>query len=149
MNIFLPVVNLIKNSLLAHEIIHGIVALPFALLLWKKTKSKKLVAIVFISTYLIDLDHLFDYLAFYGFRFNLFEFLNGKQFELSQKVYLPFHAWEWLVVLGIISKLRGWKSKYAAIILGILPHLLFDAIIWNHFLLYSIIYRAVNNFTFY
>ncbi len=146
MNIFLPIASLLRENLFAHEIMHGIVALPFAILLWKKTKKKRLVVILFIVTYLMDLDHLIDYISFYGFDFSLSNFFGGNYFEITGKAYIPFHAWEWLIIFGVLGKLRGWKSKYTAVALGMLPHLVFDTIIWKHFLLYSITYRIINSF---
>lgn len=127
---------------------HGVVAFPFAYLLWKKTGSKKLVALLFVATYLVDLDHLVDYFSFYGIKFNLADFFVGDYFDHAHKAYIPFHAWEWIVLLGIIAKIRGWKSYYTAILLGLIPHYVLDFLVMDNFFFYSLTYRAINNFTF-
>lgn len=132
-----------SSGLLLHEVLHGLVALPFAYLLWKKTGSKKLVVLLFVVTYLVDLDHLVDYFSFYGFSFNLSDFLASKHFEITQRAYVPFHAWEWIVLLGIMAKSRGWKSYLTALVLGLLAHFIYDAITQRSFLFYSIAYRAL------
>ena len=50
---------------------------------------------------LVDIDHLFDYglyLLSHGGRFSLTTFLSGQYFAWSGTIYIPFHAWEWVVV---------------------------------------------------
>ena len=135
--------ELLRDGLFLHELMHGIVAIPVAYLMYRKTKSFGLALFTFVASFLIDLDHLVDYFAFYGFRFNLLEFLRGEQFEITQKAYIPLHAWELLVILGIVSKKVGWKSCITALTLGFTIHVIFDAIVWGDFLFYSIIYRTL------
>ena len=136
------------NSLIIDEIVHGLVAIPFAYLLWKKTKSYKKVALLFIFTYFVDLDHLVDFFSFYGFKFNLTNFFNAEYFRITQKAYIPFHAWEWLLILAGLTKIKGWKSFYAVILLALLPHFIYDSLRVGSFLSYSIVVRALNQFHF-
>ena len=72
--------NLITKNLFFHEVMHGLLAIPFALLYWKKTGKVALAFVVVIVTYVLDLDHLIDYFLFYGFHFNLFEFVDMRYF---------------------------------------------------------------------
>ena len=47
----------------------------------------------------IDLDHLFDYVVAFGFHWDIDNFLNGSHFKLNGKVYVPFHAYEYVLLL--------------------------------------------------
>lgn len=139
----------IPNRLIVDELIHGLIAVPFAFILWKKTRSYKSLIVLFFATYLIDLDHLVDYFSFYGFKFSLREFLGGDYFGITKRAFVPFHAWEWVILIGVVAKKRGWKSLFTILVLALLPHLIFDSIVQNDFLIYSIIYRSINNFSFF
>lgn len=136
-------------GLIAHEILHGLVALPFMVIVWNKTKSYLCVLIVVLTAYFLDLDHLIDYFIFYGFQFSLSGFLSSKYFGLSNRAYVFFHAWEWFFILSLVSLKSGWKSYFTAFSLGLLSHLILDAINVKSFVFYSIIYRASHYFTFY
>ncbi len=106
----------------------------------------------FIGGILIDLDHFIDYFLFYGFHFDLTEFFQGVQFLNSGKVYVFFHAWEYLLALLIIlyfinRKRIALRSFIAALALSIFFHLLIDIVITGgHVEVYSIIYRFTVNF---
>ena len=143
MNPFTLVVKLIRKNLVFHEIMHGVIALPFATLLWTRTKSLSLVLVMFAVTYLIDLDHLVDYFKSCGLRLNPSEFLGCKYFNKKKISYIPFHAWEWLLILGIVILIgeHNWHSYFVAVFMGILPHYLLDSLNVGSLLFYSIIYR--------
>lgn len=142
--------ELIRNNLFIHELMHGVVAIPFAVFLWGKTGLVHSVLIMFIVTYSIDLDHLVDYFSHYGFKLNFSNFLSGKYFNKKKIAYIPFHAWEWLLILGLIVLIGGysWDSYYVAIFFGLLPHYILDSINVNSFLFYSISYRVLKKFLF-
>lgn len=134
------------SGLLFQEIIHGVFALPFAVLLWKKTKSYKKVLALFLVTYLMDLDHLVDYFSYYGFEFNVSEFLGAEYFKMSKRAFTPLHAWEWIVILGVISYKKGWNSIFTIFFLAMLPHVIWDSIVVGSVFKYSIIYRFLVGF---
>ncbi|MCX6797909.1 MAG: hypothetical protein NTX66_01660, partial [Candidatus Falkowbacteria bacterium] len=101
---------------------------------------------------LIDFDHVLEYFFVYGLNFNLLNFLAGKQFLRSDKIYIVFHAWEWLVVLSglvyLLRKRRLIKIFLVTLILAMFIHLISDVFI-NRFPIkfYSISYRYVHNFS--
>ena len=134
------------KDLIVQEIIHGLFALPFALIIWYKTRSAKNVILLFVVTFLIDLDHLVDYFSFYGFSLHINEVLTGEFYEQVRRTFVPLHAWEWAILIGVLAKIRGWKSYYTAILFGLLPHLIFDSLTVASFLFYSIIYRSLLGF---
>lgn len=135
--------DLVDQNLLFHEFMHGVFAIPFALLLWGTTGSVLAVLTVFVVAYLIDLDHLVDYWHFYGFKLDFSNFFSGKYFDKKKVAYIPFHAWEWPLILGLIVLIGGcsWDSCYVAVLFGLLSHYILDSINVNSFLFYSIVYR--------
>lgn len=106
----------------------------------------------FVGGILIDLDHFIDYFMTYGMRFNLTDFFQGMQFLKSGKIFVFFHAWEYLLILLIIlyfldKKRIVVRSFVAALSLSIFLHLLVDIVVaGGHAELYSIIYRFWVNF---
>ncbi|MDO8566245.1 MAG: hypothetical protein Q7S04_03620 [Candidatus Moranbacteria bacterium] len=106
----------------------------------------------FLGGVLIDLDHLIDYFLAFGSRWNLSYFIRGYQFLKSDKVYVLFHGWEYVILLAIVVWAVGAQSSLGvalfALGLGGLFHLIADTLI-NHgmsFRAYSILYRLVNKF---
>lgn len=140
------ILALLQNNLVFHELMHGIVALPFSFLVYKKSKSIKNGIAVLVVSYFVDLDHLIDYIIYFGFDFNIYRFLSGVYFDLSDHAYVLLHAWEWLFVFGIISYFRGWRSKFTVLFFGLLSHLIIDTISVESIALYSIIVRVSMDF---
>jgi hypothetical protein len=137
----------LQSGLFLDEILHGLVAAPFAGLLYYKTKDWKFSLIPILVTYLIDMDHWVDYLLYYGGDISLRNFVAGEYFEKTNRAVVPLHAWEWLFFVGAIAIERGkWKSILTAISLGVLAHLLWDTHTIGSVAFYSILYRISNNF---
>lgn len=147
-------------SLIRHELIHLLLTfLAFTitvLFFLRKNRDRNYIRIVFVTIgailggFLVDADHLFDYILVFGTAFHPDYFFSGLMFGLSQKMYVPFHGWEWIILLGVFSYLMKNKlCKYflVALAVGLLSHLVFDAHA-NHisFLGYSFIYRLLYNF---
>ena len=99
--------------------------------------------------FLIDADHLYDYLLFKKFRkLSIKEFLGAKYFDLAGKVYLPLHGFEYcllFIATGLIF--HDWWPVALATAISLLAHLIFDTItnkpIWPT---YFILFRLVKNF---
>ena len=138
----------ISNGLIVHELIHGAAGLISAFILWKKTKSVKRALLVVFLTIAFDIDHLVDYFLYYGFQISVPKMLMLDYFQITRRAVVPFHAWEWLMVLGVLSYKRGWKSNFTLLFMAILPHLIVDSINVSSFLFYSIIYRLARGFAF-
>lgn len=136
------------SKLILHGFFHILLAIPFALFLWKKTGSKKQIAILFLATIFVDLDHLVDYFAFSGFNLNIVNFLSGEYFVVTHKAFTPLHAWEWVLILAIFTRLRGWNTLYAALLLGLLPHIIIDSIATGKPWFYFLIFRFYRGFYF-
>jgi len=85
------------------------------------------IPIALLTGFFIDADHLIDYFIYRGWKFNLKEFLSGKCFDYSGKVYVFFHAFEYILVLvvaGLIWPIFNWI--FFTLALSLLFHLLFD-----------------------
>ncbi len=145
-----------------HESTHFLLSVLAAYIAWayygNKNKKKKpgvlfLLVLGIIAGFFVDLDHMFDYILVFGFNhFNLKEFLDGTQFLISRKFYVPLHGFEFVILLLIafwyVKKLR-FKAVILTIALALFFHLMIDSVINNLYpKSYSIIYRAVNHFDF-
>ncbi len=147
-NLFPAINHFVRSGLFLDELGHGLLALPVGYILWRETKSWRYVAAYFLSVYLIDLDHLFEYLVYSHGVLDLYEFVKLDYFYTKGTIYLIFHAWEWLIPLLYISIKRGWKSYITAITLGILIHLIWDIHnVEGRAWFYSIIFRALRGFS--
>ena len=136
-----------------HLFIHASLAVLSGYLVGRYSKNICLGVLAgFLGGFLIDLDHVLEYFFVFGLNFNIYNFFQGRQFLLSDKIYLIFHAWEWLLVLGIVAWLAKKHNKLKifilALALGAFVHLISDVII-NKFPLkfYSIIYRASQSYS--
>jgi len=107
-----------------------------------------------LGGFFIDLDHILEYFLVFGLHFNFIYFLKGHQFLISNKMYLWFHAWEYVLVISIIiwvcwhQHITSMVIFLTALNLCIALHLITDCII-NQFppKNYSLIYRWNCNFS--
>lgn len=138
-------------SLFLHLFIHFLFALLAGLivfLIWRKPIVSFVGGI--LGGLLIDMDHLLDYLFTFGFNFRLDYFISGYQFLKSDKIYVLFHGWEYVIILlavGYIIKNIKLKSFIFALAIGAFFHLSSDVVLNGMSLkFYSIIFRAKNGF---
>jgi len=104
-----------------------------------------------LAGFFIDLDHVLEYFLVFGPSFNLQYFLESRQFLLSDKIRLYFHAWE----LALLLLVGAWffrhrqKAKLFLITLALAGtvHLISDVFINNYnFKYYSLVYRYQKGF---
>lgn len=83
-----------------------------------------------LAGFLIDGDHLFDYLLFKKLRnLSLKEFLSGSYFDQSGKVILPLHGFEYCVIFLILAYIFvDWRPVMSALALSLFLHLIFDTL---------------------
>ncbi len=134
-------------GILTHELIHLVLATLVAVFFVHRFKNWLLVIPIFFTGFFLDLDHLFDYFIFTGLKFNLDNFIHARYFCSSGHLFLPLHAWEWPIILLILSRFRILTPWLLALAAGISVHLIFDQLS-NHMypLGYSIIFRVINGF---
>lgn len=145
--------------MLIHEIVHFILSLVVGLVFAYIYKKWQLIVYSFLVGFFLDIDHLIDYFIYKKqFAFNLDQFLFGTYFDLTNKVYIFFHSYEYVLLFLLIAiiilankkRIRN-ASANAAVLLTIAAsmflHLIYDETYYQPRLLtYSIIYRASHNF---
>lgn len=130
-----------------HELSHFFTANLLSIFVFWKFRSKKMILVIFTATFLLDLDHLFDYFYFAG-NLKFWEYFGGVDFfVLSEKVFVPLHSWELTIFLGIL----GWVKRLPlvlAVSLAMAGHILVDQFSYtSNLLAYFLIFRAVNDFS--
>ncbi len=101
--------------------------------------------------FFIDLDHVLEYFLVFGPSFNLQYFLESRQFLLSDKIRLYFHAWEYvplfLAVAWLFRKRQKVKIIFITLAIAGTVHLISDVFINNYnFKYYSLVYRYQQDF---
>lgn len=135
------------------ELIHLILTLGVAGVFYWRYRNWRLIIAALIFGFLTDIDHLFDYFAYFGLNFSLMRFINVNNYMLpSAKIYVPFHAWEYIPILGLIGLTFEKRLKIEGLMMTIVVayfiHLLKDNFSFPHHpLAYSLIYRWLNNFS--
>lgn len=135
-----------------HLSIHFLVAVLVGLFVGRHFNKIKLGVIGgIIGGFLIDLDHVLEYFFTFGFHFNLTYFIEARQFLISNKFFLIFHAWEYIPVLLLIAWLLRRRKNITVFLLALtfggMIHLASDCIINDYPPRnYSIIYRASKGF---
>ena len=144
--------------MLEHEIAHLGLSLVAGLIVYQSYKKWSVLIAALFSGFLIDADHLIDYLLYKKvFAFDLVEFLGGKFFDITNRVYILFHGYEYAIIflaIGMVILLnRKFKDKkglaFISLSLGIslFFHLIFDTISYKpKWPAYSITYRLYQNF---
>ena len=87
-----------------HLSIHFLLALLSGLLAGYYFRERLVSILAGIAAgFLIDLDHVLEYLLVFKGRFNFQYFFEGRQFLTSEQLHLWFHAWELAPLLLIIA----------------------------------------------
>lgn len=112
------------------------------------TKSAAVAGAAFLSGFLIDCDHLLEYLREYGVRGNAQEFFRVFHETRFKKLILVFHAWELVVVLLLIAAGTSWNRVVLGVAIGVFHHLVLDQL-YNGFTPggYFFVYRVVKKFS--
>jgi len=118
-------------------------SLSIALALYAVYRSAAMATASFFAGVLLDADHVFEYLREYGFRFDKKFFFNSFHYTLYRKIVLPFHAWEWLVLLAVLPVFSLGSYVSIGIIIGMGQHLIADQFTnsvhrWGYFISYRV-----------
>ncbi len=107
-------------------IVHIAASAIVSSLLFTITRSVTITAVSFFSGFLIDIDHVFDYLREYGFRISLKAFFAAFYGNRFKRLILIFHGWEWMLLLLLLSWRSGWNEVLVGIFFGAVFHLIID-----------------------
>jgi hypothetical protein len=105
---------------------HLIASAGVGLFTYHRYKSPRAAVLSFLAGWLIDLDHLFDYVRAHGWRPNWRRFRESGHEQYSGKLYLLLHSYELLALFFILLKNPGKRPYRVGITLSILAHLLLD-----------------------
>jgi len=146
--------EIFSTNLLAHETLHLVFGGIISFFIYRRYKSPKLVLVVFLVSFLVDLDHYLEGLLVNGFNFNwVFTLAPGIYWEKAGKMTLFFHSWEIIPIVLLIGRRIKNFSLALAIALSLLGHYLVDQAVYSSLsgmslLEYSIIYRLIHRFDF-
>ena len=138
--------------LLKDELVHFSLAFLVGLFFALKNRDWRLILPALAVGFFVDADHLIDYFLHFGPKFVLQDFLNVTTYMGgSEKVYILFHGWEWLVILFLAGKYleNKWKIKNLplVLILAYFAHLIWDQYTASpHPLGYFFTFRLLNRF---
>ena len=112
---------------------HLLVTSIIAVCLWWKYHDLRLVMISYLTGILIDVDHFFDFFyysltAVQG-KLNLMDFFNPDVYvKATSKVFVLFHGWEYLLILGLFARkfFERIPGIFWALILPYFCHLIID-----------------------
>ena len=127
---------------------HLIIALIISFFLYRKTKDLRLVFLCVFVSFAIDLDHLFDFWLGYGFSLDLVKFFEIDYFRINQGVFVPFHSWELVGLIFLLSKfVKKYKWVLFTIALAMFAHILWDTISYKIIPIdYFLVFRASRGF---
>ena len=121
---------------------------------FRRCKIKKLILIVFLVSFLVDLDHLTEGFLLYGFDLSWLTFFRGNFFQESGRMTILLHGWELLPFILIVGKkVKQWPLSLT-IVISLAGHYLVDQLVYSStygmsLLEYSLIYRALHRFDWY
>ncbi len=128
------------------ESIHFIAAIAVFVVLLIYYNNMAFALVGFLSSLIVDIDHLFDYFLVKGFTFDVKAVFTGEVFAASKKIILPLHGWEYAAILLFVFYVTR-NPVFVSISLGLFIHYLVD-FFTNHVepLSYFIIYRILIGF---
>lgn len=89
-------------------------------------RSRNAALASFLVGFLIDLDHIIDYIGAHGFTFNWSRFNEACHEKYSGKLYLPLHSFELLAIFFLLFKGKARQPYRVGITVSVLTHLLLD-----------------------
>ena len=105
---------------------HIITSAGVSLATYHRYRSRPAAIATFLAGWLIDLDHIFDYVKAHGWKINWSHFNEANHEHYSGKLYLPLHSYELLALFFLLFKGPARQPFRVGITLSILTHLLLD-----------------------
>ncbi len=105
---------------------HIITSAGVSLATYHRYRSPGAAVASFLAGWLIDLDHIVDYVRAHGWRLSWFHFNEANHEKYSGKLYLPLHSYELLALFFFLFRGPTRQPFRVGITLSILTHLLLD-----------------------
>lgn len=105
---------------------HLLASSAFSAGVYAVTRSPAMTAASFGAGWLIDIDHVLDYLIEHGVRFAPSHFFATFHEDHYRRARLPLHGWEWPLGWLLAASAAGWHPVLLGLGLGWLHHIVFD-----------------------
>ena len=105
---------------------HIITSVGVSLATYHRYRSPGAATASFFAGWLIDLDHIVDYVRAHGWRLNWSAFNEANHERYSGKLYLLLHSYELLALFYFLCRGPARQPFRVGITLSILTHLLLD-----------------------
>lgn len=105
---------------------HIITSAGVGLAMYRRYGCYRAAAASFFVGWLIDLDHIVDYVRAHGWKLNWSAFSEANHEKYSGKLYLPLHSYELLALFFLLFRGPARQPLRVGITLSILTHLLLD-----------------------
>jgi hypothetical protein len=96
------------------------------LVTYHRYRSRGAALASFLVCWLIDVDHVFDYIRAHGCKVNWSRIHEANHEKYSGKLYLPLHSYELLALFFVLFRGPRRQPFRVGITLSILTHLLLD-----------------------
>ncbi len=105
---------------------HIITSAGVSLATYSRYRSRGAAVASFLAGWLIDLDHIVDYVRAHGWKLSWFHFNEAAHENYSGKLYLLLHSYELLALFFLFFRGPERQPYRVGITLSILTHLLLD-----------------------
>src|SRR5580704_15861824 len=105
---------------------HIVTSAGIGLASYYRYRSKPAAIASFLVGWLIDLDHIVDYVRAHGWKPNWSRFNEACHEKYSGKLYLPLHSYELLALFFFLFRGPQRQPYRVGITLSVLTHLLLD-----------------------
>lgn len=147
--------NIFATNLVAHELLHLLVALIIAGFVVRRYHSWKLAGVILAVTFLIDVDHLSEGFLIHGLNPQswLSSPFSWNYFMATGKMTIFFHSWETLPLILFLGKKFNHWPLVVSVVLAAAGHYLVDQIVYTSahgmsIFKYFFLYRAFQRFDF-
>lgn len=105
---------------------HIVSSAGIGLLTYHRYKSPGAALASFFAGWLIDVDHVVDYVKAHGWKPSWFHINEAKHEHYSGKLYLLLHSYELLALFFILCRHPNRRAYRVGITLSVLTHLILD-----------------------
>lgn len=105
---------------------HVIASAGLGLATYQRYKNTGAALATFFAGWLIDVDHVFDYVKAHGWNLNWAKVNEAKHEDYSGKLYLPLHSYELIALFFLVFRNPQKHPYRVGITVSLLTHLLLD-----------------------
>lgn len=130
---------------LAH---HLAISAGVSAVVWFLFQSMTATIACFLTGILLDIDHIIDYVANYGWKIRIKHLFQAFEYEVFENIFVFLHSWEFVAIYLALLWLIDWKPVALGAGIGIFAHLLVDHLFNDHSPLgYFLSYRIWHGFS--